>query len=214
MHNKETRIIENKSFPNFGYLFDDIPRDLFKKIQKESFNLEESNNKMTSGLSGTGVAKHFYMNDDCKKEFLQYVLVLKDIYLNTYKDYLTMFRSFSDGVPFVCDNPWFNIQKKYEFIPNHTHDGVLSYTAWIKIPYEIEAEISNGGSHAACFEFTYVGSTGSILSEIIKVDKNYEGKIMMFPSALTHCVYPFYKSTDSRISLAGNILFDTVQSKI
>lgn len=207
-------MIENKNFSNFGCLFDTIPSDLLKKIQEESFSLEESNNKMISGLSGNGVARHFYMGDRYKKEFLEYVLVLKDIYLNTYKDYLSMFRSFSNSVPFVCDNPWFNIQKKHEFIPNHTHDGVLSYTAWIKIPYDLEEEKSNGGSHAACFEFTYMGSTGSVLSEIIRIDSSYEGKIMMFPSALTHCVYPFYKSEDSRISLAGNILFDTFKSKI
>ena len=33
-----------------------------------------------------------------------------------------------------------NLQKKYEYLPNHHHDGVLSYTVWIKIPYELEEE--------------------------------------------------------------------------
>ena len=134
-------------------------------------------------------------------------------YLNTYKDYLRMFRSFSNNVPFVCDAPWYNLQKKYEFVPNHTHDGVLSYSAWIKIPYNLLDETADG-QYASCFEFTYVGTTGTVLSELIKVDKSFEGKIMMFPSSLTHCVYPFYTSDSTRVSVSGNILFDTIKSKI
>jgi len=31
----------------------------------------------------------------------------------------------------------------------------------------------------------------------------------MFPSLLAHCVYPFYTSDDYRISISGNIKFDS-----
>ena len=41
--------------------------------------------------------------------------------------------------------------------------------------------------------------------KMLDVDNEYEGKIMMFPSSLVHCVYPFYTSDDYRISLSGNI---------
>jgi hypothetical protein len=205
---------EFKNFSNFGCLFDTVPDDLFKKIQEESDDLEKSNSKMISGLTGSGVAQHFYMNDTHRKDLIEYVLNLKNIYLSVYTDYLNTFRSFSDSVPFVCDAPWYNLQQKHQFVPNHTHDGFLSYTIWVKIPYDLSAEMIEGGSHVSCFEFTYVGSTGYVLSEIIPVDKSYEGKIMMFPSALTHCVYPFYKSNNARISVSGNILFDTSRSKI
>ena len=206
-------MIKTLDLPNFGCIFDDIPSDIFKRLQTESNTLEKENHSMTSGLTGRGVAKHFYMNDQFRKEFLDYIMHLKNAYLNTYKDYLRMFRSFSNNVPFVCDAPWYNLQKKYEFVPNHTHDGVLSYSAWIKIPYNLLDETVDG-QYASCFEFTYVGATGTVLSELIKVDKSFEGKIMMFPSSLTHCVYPFYTSDSTRVSVSGNILFDTIKSKI
>ena len=106
-------MIKTLDLPNFGCIFDDIPSDIFKRLQTESNTLEKENHSMTSGLTGRGVAKHFYMNDQFRKEFLDYIMHLKNAYLNTYKDYLRMFRSFSNNVPFVCDAPWYNLQKKY-----------------------------------------------------------------------------------------------------
>lgn len=205
--------MESFNLPNFGCLIDDIPSDIFNELVTESKLLEERNSTMVSGLTGNGVAKHYYMDDKILKVFLDYVLKLKDVYLNKFPDYLSTFRFCSDDVPFVCDKPWFNIQNKHEFIPNHIHDGVLSYSAWIKIPYDVNKEIENG-KYASCFEFTYSSIIGSTLSKIIKIDKSYEGKIMMFPSALLHTVYPFYKCDDCRISLSGNILLDTLNAKL
>ena len=39
-------------------------------------------------------------------------------------------------------------------------------------------------------------------------ERNDIGKIIFFPSKLNHCVYPFYTSDDTRISISGNILFE------
>jgi hypothetical protein len=198
-----------ENFYNFGCLFDEVPKDLFEKIKDESTKLEKENKPLKSGLSGSGVAKHFYMNENNRKQFFDYIMYLKDVYLNTFNNYLSIFNMFSHDTPFVCKSPWYNLQRKYEFIPNHKHDGVLSYTTWINIPFDSKDETSEGSRYASCFEFTFMGSTGSALSQIIEVDRSYEGKIMMFPSSITHCVYPFYKSDDVRISLSGNILLDT-----
>ena len=95
----------------------------------------------------------------------------------------------------------------------HNHDGLISYSAWIKIPYDVNEEIKDG-KYASCFQFNYTTITGNTFTEIIKVDKSFEGKIMMFPSTLPHCVYPFYTTDDVRISMSGNVLFDTEKSKI
>jgi hypothetical protein len=198
---------------NCGIILDDIPSELFSKIKEEAKYLEEQNQKMISGLTGNGVAKHFFMNQTYQKEFLSYIIGLKNVYLNIYPDYMLAFKSLSHNVPFVCGTPWFNIQKKGEFIPMHNHDGLLSYSAWIKIPYDAEEETKNG-KYASCFQFNYSTITGNTFTEIIKIDKSFEGKIMIFPSALPHCVYPFYTSNDTRISMSGNVLFDTEKSKI
>jgi hypothetical protein len=206
-------MIKELNLSNSGVILDDIPNDIFNNIKEEATYLEEQNQKMISGLTGNGVAKHFFMNQTYQKEFLSYIIDLKNVYLNIYPDYLSSFKSLSHSVPFICGTPWFNIQKKGEFIPMHNHDGLLSYSAWIKIPYDVEEETKDG-KYASCFQFNYSTITGNTFTEIIKIDKSFEGKIMIFPSALPHCVYPFYTVDDTRISMSGNVLFDTEKSKI
>ena len=198
---------------NYGCLLDDIPSDILKLLHEESNSLEAVNSPMVSGLTGSGVTKHFYMNDRYLKEFLDYILELKNKYLTKYPTYMSEFRFMSDDVPFVCDKPWFNIQRRGEFTPNHIHDGILSYSAWLKIPYDLEEETKDG-KYASCFEFTHTTITASATSTLLPIDKSWEGKIMMFPSKLMHCVYPFHTVNDVRISLSGNILFDTYGARI
>jgi hypothetical protein len=206
-------MIKELNLSNSGVILDDIPNEIFNNIKAEANFLEEQNQKMISGLTGNGVANHFFMNQTYQQEFLSYITELKNVYLNIYPEYLLTFKSLSHSVAFACGNPWFNIQKKGEFIPMHNHDGLLSYSAWVKIPYDAEEETKDG-KYASCFQFNYSTITGSTFTEIIKIDKSFEGKIMMFPSVLSHCVYPFYTSNDTRISMSGNILFDTEKSKI
>jgi hypothetical protein len=109
---------------------------------------------------------------------------------------------------FISVDPWINIQHKHEFVPTHTHDGVVSFVIWIKIPYDIKTELSVGDK-ASTFEFTYSSIIGAQLTQRINVSKEYEGKIVMFPSGLSHTVYPFYSSDESRISISGNVSYDT-----
>ena len=37
------------------------------------------------------------------------------------------------------------------------------------------------------------------------MEKEAEGYMVMFPSALLHQVFPFYKSSGERVSISGNI---------
>ena len=37
------------------------------------------------------------------------------------------------------------------------------------------------------------------------MDPSMEGKMLLFPSKLMHCVYPFYNCEEPRISVAGNV---------
>jgi hypothetical protein len=199
-------MIQQHSFDNFGIIVDEIPLNLFSKLKTEALSIEKnigSNKPMISGLTSTGVANHFYMNQTHEQEFINYVTKLTFIYLETYQSYMGIHKSLSHDVTFAASRAWFNVQKNGEYIPNHTHDGFLSYTSWIKIPDNIE-DIYEGK-----LEFTYSTIIGTNLNKIIKIDKSFEGKIMMFPSLLQHCVYPFTTVEDTRISLSGNILFYT-----
>jgi hypothetical protein len=102
--------------------------------------------------------------------------------------------------PYVYGDIWVNLQKKNEFIPNHDHDGILSYTIWMKLPQ------TDGNRYEGSFEFTYLDVLGNVRNHLIQLTKNDEGSIIMFPATLQHCVYPFYSGDDVRISVSGNIL--------
>ena len=52
----------------------------------------------------------------------------------------------------------------------------------------------------------YTDVFGQIAVNNLRVDKSYEGTIIIFKSNLRHLVYPFHTSDDYRISISGNII--------
>lgn len=107
---------------------------------------------------------------------------------------------------------WVNFQKKGEFNPMHTHNGIWSFVIWLQIPYfiELERKVSPGRrndstNRSGAFEFAYCNILGDICNHGIDADKKYEGHMLLFPSRLNHAVYPFFSSEDYRISVSGNI---------
>jgi hypothetical protein len=196
-------MLNNIYFNNLGYIESRLPDDLFLKIKKEIFKIKEGSTKeYTTGLTGNGVPKHYSLNKNLNElnEFLQNLIIEFD---KEY-DYLRHVSVLDKNVPFHFKKPWINFQKKFEFLPHHIHDGIFSYNIWIQIPYDINKEISNG-KHASLFEFIYTNILGQTRNHLIKIDKSYEGKIILFPSSLMHGVYPFYTSDEIRISVAGNV---------
>jgi hypothetical protein len=82
------------------------------------------------------------------------------------------------------------------------HGGVLSYAIWLRIPDVIDY---TKDQFSGQLEFTYTDILGRTQGATMNVDKNSVGKTMMFPSLLRHCVYPFSDSTETRISVSGNV---------
>ena len=109
------------------------------------------------------------------------------------------------------DSCWVNFQKKYEFNPNHHHGGDCSFVWWINIPYNLQEELSlefvknSRNPSASTFSFTYVDLTGMLNYYPMPIDKKDEGTLVLFPSKLSHTVYPFYTSDEYRISISGNL---------
>ena len=65
---------------------------------------------------------------------------------------------------------------------------------------------NNSNNNVPChFQFSYTGILGGISNHYVPVDESYENTMMLFPSKLMHCVYPFFTSDDYRISVAGNV---------
>lgn len=108
---------------------------------------------------------------------------------------------------------WVNFQKKHEYNPVHHHFFKLGWVIWVKIPYDLNAELNAPNNkdtidrkkRNSAFEFIYTACTGELQTHPIFLAKEDEGKIIMFPKGLKHTVYPFFTSDDYRISVAGNI---------
>jgi len=186
---------------NLGVFISKLPDSLLNKLKIECLNFLKKE-KMISGLTSNGVAKHYYLEDN-NIELFDFLNELVKKYDKKY-NYFKSFKLLNEQAPLIFKRPWFNIQKKGEFIPNHTHDGVLSYSIWIQIPNLN----MNDSKSAGCFEIQYQNILGARQDHLILLDKNSEGKFVLFPSSLSHCVYPFFDTDELRISISGNICFD------
>jgi hypothetical protein len=191
---------------NFGIQKVRIENFLLERLKQECEEAE-NNSKFISSLTGNGVPQHYYVEKNLE--------MLNDVVMSNFIDYNNAFnilQSYSyltDDVNVISDKPWINVQRKGEFIPNHRHEGIVSWVIWVSIPYDINKELTYGQNRASTFEFTYPDITGGINHDRIEIDKSMEGTLMMFPAGLTHCVYPFYTSEQPRFSISGNIYFNT-----
>jgi hypothetical protein len=115
---------------------------------------------------------------------------------------------------YIMESVWVNFQQKYEFNPPHDHTGIYSFVIWLDIPYDadVEREFGPGTSSntniPGHFTFQYTNALGQVCNDHLKIDKNMNGHIAIFPSQLTHAVHPFYTSDEYRITVAGNIVYD------
>jgi hypothetical protein len=207
-----TQNFNTYSLPNLGILQDKVPIDLYNKLYAECLVARENNKNMISGLTSSGVPDHFFV-EKTFPELQIYIGQLAQKYENTY-NYLKNLDFLTKDHFLYIDKPWINFQKKHEFLPNHRHDGVLSYSMWIKIPYDEKEEkqyktLKYENKKFYSFEFSYTNILGQICMQSYDITKKSEGYILMFPSKLIHCVYPFYTSDDYRISISGNLSFDS-----
>lgn len=183
--------MEIKNLPNFGILTDTIPKKLYDELLSESDYAESKNPDLVSGCTDKGVVKHKYLVDT-KDEFFKYIRTLFLTYDKNFPTFKNI-KLLTKDLDFNLDNPWLNYQRKGEYVPNHIHDGLFSYSLWLKIPIKSK------------FEFIYTNIIGNIEQYAIHLTEEDEGKIIFFPAKLPHTVYPFFDSDDVRISISGNI---------
>jgi len=199
--------MEPNLLPNFGIHQKIIPQSLYLPLLKECRKAEKKNPKKISGLTGQGVPPHYYITDSTNLRLLKkYLQEMKKEYDATFPG-LGETGTLTKPLNYTWDRPWINIQKKGQILPIHTHDGVYSYTIWMQIPYDIKKERAKVGP-AGVFEFHYNSIFGAPMAYSIPLTKKNEGMIIMFPAKLKHCVYPFYTGSKTRISIAGNLLYD------
>ena len=192
------------SVTNYGFLQTQLPSNLFIKLKEECQNVKELR-EMKSDLSGKGIPKHFFI-EKCFSELKEYGLYCAAEYEQNFK-YIKSLKFLNKNAPLFVAPPWLNVQKRYEFLPMHSHDGVLSYNIWIEIPYDIKKEVGVNGS-ASTLQFVYPMVDGRLGIHKFNVSQSDEGNLIMFPSLFFHTLCPFYTSTDVRLSVAGNILLE------
>lgn len=196
------------NFSNYGFIRDTLPADLLQKLNNEVANLNFATaEKYNRNLAGN-ITSEFKLSEH-KDELEKYVLGLCDQYTAQWDITNTRQDLRSDDLEMYVY--WANYQKKHEFNPMHTHDGVYSFAIWLKVPFSIDDELSTdmckstNMPRAGMFSFIYNNIFGETREAEFLVDKTCEGTILLFPSALPHTVYPFSTSDGYRISISGNI---------
>ena len=205
-----------RTFKNYGYIFCKLTDEQLAPIKKEIHDIQSDFDKYehrryTKNLAGN--IRREYSLEASIPHLSDIVLPLSQAYDEQF-DYTSQLSFSKNKHPLFLPISWVNFQKKYEFNPTHSHDGVMSYVIYISVPYSYEDEVkyspgseSNNPS-AGTFEFVYANSIGGVVTETIPIDKNMENTILVFPSKFAHHVHPFYSSDGFRVSVSGNIRFN------
>jgi len=158
----------------------------------------------------THVSKSLILKDKDNWFFQNILLSFIDNFLQSYPSYLKTLQILTADTPFCLSDFWVNFQKQHEFQPPHNHNGIFSFVIWVKIPTDWkEQHTYSNNSLASDFQIQYTSILGEIVSNCYHLDKESEGGMVFFPSKLTHQVFPFYNCDKERISISGNIRFDT-----
>tara|TARA_B100001057_G_scaffold158739_1_gene159292 strand:+ start:2373 stop:2945 length:573 start_codon:yes stop_codon:yes gene_type:complete len=185
----------DQHFKNYGFFEGEIPNDVKEMLLKEAETAEDKGRKMKSGLGHNDIPNHRWVIDSAQL-LENYIMLLGSKYHDVYPDIVDV-KMFTSSLPLVFNRPWFNFQRKGQYVPYHTHDGVYSFSLWLKIPSPCR------------FEFIYTNIIGEKKQYSRVLTSKDEGKIMFFPAKLPHIAYPFMDSDDVRISVSGNISFNT-----
>ena len=190
----------------------DLPPELFTWLKEACKEAKEKSEKANSDL--VGHIKEEYFINSFPKNFVNFLS--RCAFSESLNKYLAKVTCLSEDRPLYLHTLWVNYMKKHEFNPPHNHSGVMSFIVFVKIPYDLKEEEKhfpmntkkkNLSSHTSKLAFLNIRVNGSLSVETINVDKSYEGKMFMFPSAQMHEVFPFYTSDDYRITVSGNLRF-------
>ena len=191
------------NFPNLGFLIDDVPKNILKSLNQK---ISEANIDVSNMLAGN-ISKEYDLLH--AKDLLEsYLIELFHFYNESY-NYTNLVDQVNQPVPITLNNLWVNFQERGEFNPSHKHSGIMSFVIWLDIPYDIKEESKDAGT----FEFVYTDILGNTIPYKIPVDKNFNGKIIMFPNRLMHSVYPYFSTENQRITIAGNLALDVKSTK-
>ena len=193
------------------YLFATVPPEVSSKLDE----IVKQKHTIKANHDLAGNIKNEFMIPDAKPIIWPLLDILIKEWAKKYPAEFARLGSMSNQEEFrlMLFNTWVNFQKKHEFNPIHTHDGVFSFVIWHKVPFTQKDEYARFPNmkedqiKAGHFAFVVTNQMGKIVQHDMCVDNTWEGKMALFPADLNHIVYPFYTSDDYRISISGNVGF-------
>ena len=182
--------------------------DFFKKLVKKKHT--QKSNKMLAG--------------NIKDEFslVEYIpqariildkIIINSPFANNHKEEHVNRLFHESDVPrihFYLGDLWVNYMKKNEFNPIHYHSGIFSFVLFIDTKMNFKKEDLQPHSRdannklAGRFSFYWPEYMSSLGEKTIDVDKEWEGRGLLFRAEMGHTVYPFSVSKGPRITISGN----------
>ncbi len=209
-------IKEQRPIAPVGWLETTLPKTVMKRLQNYIETAKKDDTKSIKKDLAGNISKSLSIEDKDNWFFQSVIVPLVQQFVTSYPTFLSSaFVPEASSVPFRLSNFWVNFQKQYEFNPPHNHGGIWSFVIWVKIPTDFREQhalpfsASSNMPKASDFEFRYTSMLGDIAYHSYFLDKTSEGCMLFFPAKLMHTVYPFYNSDKERISISGNIYYDT-----
>lgn len=196
------------SFANYGFVRDVVSDELMAALRAEVNELDDTAVAINNNLAGN-IESEFKLSKN-SQQLEKYVLSLCEQYTSGWSTANTTRDLTSHNLE--LQTYWVNLQKKHEFNPIHSHDGIYSFVIWLQVPYAINEELEYPSASKSnmprpgMFSFIYSNIFGELREAEFPVDNTYEGTIFLFPSCLNHTVYPFRSSDKTRISISGNLV--------
>ena len=155
----------------------------------------------SNNLAGN-VRKEVAIDHNKIEGFPQFLVTMAHEYINRVLSESSM----KEEQTKVSFSVWVFSQYAGDFNPLHIHDANLSGVAFLNIPLGYEKEYKKEDHHptAGCLEF--LGSVPNHFARHSYIVKPKVGDFYLFPSWLTHQVYPF-RSKGERRSMSFNVHF-------
>ena len=120
------------------YVLADTPKDILQIL--DNVIKEKDLSPLNGDLAGN--LKHEFAIPKGKAAvspmLMQLIIKHQEKYPNYFKKAHSMLNYKACEIELF--NLWVNFQKKHEFNPMHTHDGIYSFVIWHKVPYSMEDE--------------------------------------------------------------------------
>tara|TARA_B100000902_G_C27073889_1_gene795406 strand:- start:84 stop:758 length:675 start_codon:yes stop_codon:yes gene_type:complete len=185
---------------------------LWERIQAAREDKVNANKNLAGNIEESLYLKdvdNYFWNNHLEKMCVDYLK--QNFYCTSFRNTFT--NAFTEKL--VMREFWVNFSKQTEFNPIHNHGGAMSFVIWMQIPTRSKEQhnlpISKNTTNPASsdFQFLYTDILGHISPMTFEMDPEINGSLVLFPATLCHQVYPFFECDDYRVSISGNIYFDT-----